>query len=90
MLDAIVLMLLGTDALVLGMLLLMPVRVRTVVLVGDVFFCRLSMSVLNCSSVRVTYFFSSSYFLIKAGFVSAAILIALEVAGGSCWMMLCC
>ncbi len=37
-LDAIVLMLLGTDALVLGMLLLMPVRVRTVVLVGDVFF----------------------------------------------------
>ena len=37
-LDAIVLLLLGTDALVLGMLLLMPVRVRTVVLVGDLFF----------------------------------------------------
>ncbi len=31
-------MLLGTDALALGMLLLVPVRVRTVVLVGDVFF----------------------------------------------------
>ena len=62
-LDAIVLMLLGTDALVLGMLLLMPVRVRTVVLVGDeFFFCRLSRSVLDCSSVRVTYVFSSSYF----------------------------
>ncbi len=37
-LDAIVLMLLGTDALAPGMLLLVPVRVRTVVLVGDVFF----------------------------------------------------
>ncbi len=36
-LDAIVLLLLGTDALVLGMLLLMPVRVRTVVLVGNIF-----------------------------------------------------
>ncbi len=36
--NKIVLMLLGTDALILGMLLLMPVRVRTVVLVGDVFF----------------------------------------------------
>ncbi len=36
-LDAIVLLLLGTDALVLGMLLLMPVRVRTVVLIGNKF-----------------------------------------------------
>ena len=30
-------MLLGTDALVLGVFLLMPVRVRKVVLVGDIF-----------------------------------------------------
>ncbi len=37
-LDAIVLMRLGTDALALGMFQLVPVRVRTVVLVGDVFF----------------------------------------------------
>ncbi len=36
MLNAIVQLLLGTDALVLGVFLLMPVRVRTVVLVGDI------------------------------------------------------
>ncbi len=36
-LDTIVLLLLGTDALVLGMLPLMPVRVRTVVLVRNKF-----------------------------------------------------
>ena len=83
-LDVVVLLLLGTDVLVLGMLLLMSVRVRAVVLIRNNFFCRLSRSVLKCSSVKVTYFFSSSYLEVNAGFVSAGILIALEVAGGSC------
>ena len=60
--DAIVLLLLGTDALVLGMILLMPVRVRTVVLVGNIFLLSTEQVGLELFIGQGDILFSSSYF----------------------------